>query len=116
MPADFAAWYAALGLSPGASDEDIARAKRAYNELYHADRLAHMSGTARAIAEDRVKAANGAAQALLDPALRARRDAWVAGSRARDPEPTRSGSAQSAAGGESPGQASAPAEPPASRR
>jgi hypothetical protein len=67
-------------------DEEIVRAKRAYNELYHADRLAHMSATARAIAEEKVKAANEAAQALLAPALRSRRDAWVASAaRAADP-------------------------------
>lgn len=115
MPADFAAWYAALGLSPVASDDDIARAKRAYNELYHADRLAHMSAAARAIAEERVKAANGAAQGLLDPALRARRDAWVAAApRVADSGP---GPAHATADGESRGQASAPAaEPPAPGR
>lgn len=78
MPADFAAWYAALGLAPGAPDDEIRRAKRAYNELYHADRLAHMSETARAIAEEKVKAANEAAQALLDPRRRAERDRWAA--------------------------------------
>jgi hypothetical protein len=35
---------------------EIARAKRAYNELYHSDRLAHMSGAAQAIAAEKVRA------------------------------------------------------------
>ena len=88
MPPDFAAWYAALGLSPGASDDEIVRAKRAHNEFYHADRLAHMSATAAGIEAEKVKAANAAAQGLLDPSLRARRDAWVAAAGGRaDPGP-----------------------------
>jgi len=74
---DFAAHYEALGLEPGASDPDIARAKRAYNELYHSDRLAHMSGAAQAIAAEKVRAANQAARILLDPSARAARDQWV---------------------------------------
>ncbi|HEX9165190.1 MAG TPA: hypothetical protein VF862_04730 [Gemmatimonadales bacterium] len=114
MPPDFAAWYAALGLAPGASDEEIARAKRAYNELYHADRLAHMSATARAIAEEKVKAANEAARALLDPALRDRRDAWVAdGGRPAEsgqgPAPPDRGSPARAAGTPAPAARPAPA-------
>lgn len=73
---DFGAYYAALGLDPGATDEEIVRAKRAYNELYHSDRLAHMSDRARAIASEKVRAANEAAQALLDPANRESRARW----------------------------------------
>jgi hypothetical protein len=78
---DFKGYYAALDLRPGATDQEIARAKRAFNELYHSDRLAHMSEQARAIAADKVRAANEAAQALLDPANRAARDAWISDSR-----------------------------------
>jgi hypothetical protein len=74
---DFEAYYAALELEPGASDQAITRAKRACNELYHSDRLAHMSDQARAIAAEKVRAANAAAQALLDPTNRAARDLWV---------------------------------------
>jgi curved DNA-binding protein CbpA len=74
---DFSVHYEALGLEPGASDQEIARAKRAYNELYHSDRLAHMSGAAQAIAAEKVRAANESARVLLDPSRRAARDQWV---------------------------------------
>jgi len=112
LPPDFAAWYAALGLSPGASDDEIVRAKRAHNELYHADRLAHLSATAAAIAEEKVKAANAAAQGLLDPSLRVRRDAWVAAAGGRaDPGP-----ASSSPDRTSPPQPTAPVEGPVAAR
>jgi len=74
---DYQKYFDALGLLPGASEAEIAKAKRAYNELYHSDRLAHMSEKARAIAGERIKEVNEAAQALLDPATRSTREAWV---------------------------------------
>jgi len=74
---DYKRYFDALGLRPGASEAEIAKAKRAYNELYHSDRLAHMSEKARVIAAERIKDVNEAAQALLDPATRPFREAWV---------------------------------------
>lgn len=74
---DFATHYEALGLEPGASDQDIAQAKRAFNELYHSDRLTHMSDAAQSIAAEKVRAANEAARVLLDPSIRSARDQWI---------------------------------------
>lgn len=80
---DFATHYEALGLEPGASDQEIARAKRAFNELYHSDRLGHMSSAAQLIGAEKVRAANEAARLLLDPSLRSVRERWIVEWRAR---------------------------------
>jgi hypothetical protein len=75
---DFATHYEALGLEPGASDKEIAQAKRAFNELYHSDRLGHMSRAAQSIGAEKVRAANEAARVLLDPSRRSAREQWIA--------------------------------------
>lgn len=70
-----------LGLPYGASDEEVKSKKRAFAELFHADRLAAMSENARRIALEQHSLVNNACQHILrECKVRERTDSGINGS------------------------------------
>lgn len=63
---DTARYYEVLGLSPGASQEEIKRAYRALSKEYHPDKVAHLGDEFRQVAEEKMKEINVAYQKLQE--------------------------------------------------
>jgi formate dehydrogenase subunit gamma len=58
--------YVVLGLTPGATEEEIKKAWRDLAKLFHPDRLAGMSADQRQVAEEQLKRINEAYETLCD--------------------------------------------------
>jgi hypothetical protein len=105
--------YDLLGLSPGATPQQIRSAYRSLAMLFHPDRLPpqQLSPALRTFAEERLRLINAAYSVLSDPDRRAGYDLTLSGPAARRQRPA---SADAAAGtppaGAAPGPA--PAQPP----
>jgi DnaJ-domain-containing protein 1 len=76
--ARFDDFYLLLGVSPSATEDEIADAYRDRAFLCHPDRLAGASPTVRRRAEQEMRRLNRAWEMLGDPARRAAYDAWYA--------------------------------------
>jgi len=73
--------YRLLDLQLGASDGEVKAKKHAFAELFHADRLAAMSESARRIAQEQHASVNGACDHILrDCRVRERTDSGINGS------------------------------------
>lgn len=71
-------YYALLGVPRNATGEEIERAYRRYVVLIHPDKCFN-DPKRHAVAQEQLKAVNGAMQVLRDPGIRAQYDAILAG-------------------------------------
>lgn len=72
---DFVDFYAALGVAPTATDEEIRRAYIERIKTVHPDTMAHLSAKARESAEETARLLNRAKETLLSPTRREMYDA-----------------------------------------